>query len=550
MASTRSNDDDWVLFAVIGGALAAIAAGAWAAWWLAARFSSAPAVPGGPFATVKALKDGDATWPTSATWWAAAMLTVAVAATVAVLLRGPRRHVDRGAKQLPTDPGIRRYTSGTGPTVGRLISGRSTGRRPTLRATIEDQIVVVAGPRTGKTTSIVTPGIIDHQGPVLATSNKRDILDTTQPVRADVGTVWTFDPQAIATNATPGWWWDPLSICGDVRGARKVAAIWASAKQKPGERGDAYFGPEGTELVAGLLLAAARGNQPVSAVYRWLMHPSDPEPAVLLAAEPGCELMHAGLESRQQLPDKQRAGVYATAAALVDWLADPGIREWIEDPGLRPAFDPTEFATSTDTLICLSREGEGSATALVTTMTAAVCQAAEEVATHAPGGRLETPMLAMLDEAANVCRWPELPNLVSHYGSRGIIVAAVFQSWGQMVEAFGEQGAEKLFSACNVRIYGGGVSDDRFLKRLSDLCGDYDHTSVSTSRSRMGGTSRQQSTQRRAVYDVATLGAMPPGRALVLLSAARPVLVELIPWYDGPHAKQINAAPVGADDAA
>ena len=41
------------------------------------------------------------------------------------------------------------------------------------------------------------------------------------------------------------------------------------------------------------------------------------------------------------------------------------------------------------------------------------------------GGRLALPLLAVLDEVANVCRWRELPDLYSHYGSRGIVVLSI-----------------------------------------------------------------------------------------------------------------------------
>ncbi|WP_374754618.1 TraM recognition domain-containing protein [Arthrobacter sp. AFG20] len=40
-------------------------------------------------------------------------------------------------------------------------------------------------------------------------------------------------------------------------------------------------------------------------------------------------------------------------------------------------------------------------------------------------------MIGVLDEAANVCRWRELPNIYSHYGSRGIVLMTIPQSWSQ-----------------------------------------------------------------------------------------------------------------------
>ena len=54
-------------------------------------------------------------------------------------------------------------------------------------------------------------------------------------------------------------------------------------------------------------------------------------------------------------------------------------------------------------------------------------------------------MVGVLDEAANVCRWRELPNLYSHYGSRGIVLMTILQSWSQGVEVWGRDGMRKLW---------------------------------------------------------------------------------------------------------
>ena len=537
------NDNDaYIALGIGAGLVAALVSAAWAAWWMAARWSGAPEVPGGPPTMLRALVKGEATWPPVATWWAAGLAVVLFVLFLGVLMRVPMRSVDRSAGRLPRSSGIGRYTSGKGPVIGRVVSGRVTGRRPVLRMTEEDQAIVIAGPRTGKTSSLAIPAAVTHRGPALVTSNKRDIYDAITPARSKQGTVWLFDPQGLAGTTEPSWYWDPLTMARDVRGARLLASIWSNASREPGSRTDAYFEPEGEELLASLLLAASIGRQPLSSVYRWLSRPDTPEPVDLLQTYPGGALMAEGLAGFQDLPDKQRAGVYGTAAKLVRWVTDPRLRAWVEPPIGSLQFDAEAFPTSTDTLISLSREGEGSAAPLVTALTAAVLQAAERQAATMPGGRFDVPLLGVLDEAANVCRWKELPDLYSHYGSRGILLMSLFQSWAQMSDAFGRDGAEKLWSASNVRIYGGGVSDTNFLKRLSDLAGEYDAPHRSTSTSRQGG-SRSRTTQRRSIYDIAALGAMPPGRALVLLSAAHPVMAELVPYWQGPDRKRIDGSP-------
>ena len=132
---------------------------------------------------------------------------------------------------------------------------------------------------------------------------------------------------------------------------------------------------------------------------------------------------------------------------MASCLKDSGTRQWVNRTGendTRPEFDPGAFVRSTGTLYSLSKEGAGSAGPLVLALTAATVEAAEELAAVSPGGRMQTPMLGVLDEAANVCRWRDLPDLYSHYGSRGIPIMSVFQSWSQGVSVFGKEGMDKL----------------------------------------------------------------------------------------------------------
>lgn len=523
--------DWWVAI----GAVMAIVAGAvltgWAGWWLAERFSGAEALPGSPTETIKAMIDGEASWPFAATWWTVALVVLIVVAVVAIF-RGPREPVDRAAKRLPRK-GLARYRPGRkgaqGPVMGKVVTGRRRGQ--TIAMTTEDQAVILAGPRVGKTRSIAIPAIIGHtEGPLVVTSNKRDIADAAAR-RPSGGRVWLLDPQELASDGIPTWWWDPLATADTVAGSKRLAALWAHAARDPGAKTDAYFDTAGEQLLASILLAAALDGGGVRQAARWLQSIDDPTPQTVLEAA-GVDIVASELAAAVALPDKQRAGVVGTAAKSLGWVADPEILRWAENPtGTLDLFDPLEFVHSNDTLILISREGEASASGLVTAMTAAVLRTAETEASQQPDGRLARPVLGVLDEAANVCRWRELPDLYSHFGSRGIMLMSFFQSWAQIESAFGKDGAEKLWSAANVRAYLGGVSDTQFLKRLSELSGHYEHRTNSTSLSGQG-TTRSRSQQRREQLTVAELAAMPPGRALVLLSAASPVVVETSQYDD------------------
>jgi len=53
--------------------------------------------------------------------------------------------------------------------------------------------------------------------------------------------------------------------------------------------------------------------------------------------------------------------------------------------------------------------------------------------------------------------------------------------------------------------------------------------------------------QRERTLDVADLGALPRGRAVVFASGAPATLVETVPWMNGPHAAALRASIAAHD---
>ncbi|WNB84291.1 TraM recognition domain-containing protein [Cellulomonas sp. ATA003] len=108
---------------------------------------------------------------------------------------------------------------------------------------------------------------------------------------------------------------------------------------------------------------------------------------------------------------------------------------------------------------------------------------------------------------------------------------------------------KKLWSAANVKVYGGGVSEAAFLEDLSRTIGDYDRraTSVSTGR---GSRTVSAQLHRERILDVADLAALPRGRAVVLASGSRPTLIRTQPWMTGPHAAAVRASIAAHDPQA
>ena len=555
-AQPSRHSPDAILLYVALGLLALACAAVYTATHLAAWLAGTPAPPADPWATLFAVLDGTVAWTPQASIVLVTLLVGLATAGMAVLILRrrtgrSRSRVDDTARWLGTGPDIDPISHATArQKAARLAPGASPGipigltvaGGQALYASWEDVQLDIWGPRTGKTTSRAIPAILAAPGPVLVTSNKRDVADATRGPRDTAGDVWVFDPQQLS-NEPSCWWWNPLSYVTDEVKAAKLAGIFAAASRPPGARVDAFFDNAAQDLLAALLLAAAVDDRPITDVYRWLTRPDDDTGVDLLRAA-GYPLTADQLSGVINAPDRQRAGVYGTATQLASVLTNRQAAHWVTgDPAnpRRPQFDPHLFVTGTDTLYLLSKEGKGSAGPLTTALTVAVIEAAEHHAAQSAGGRLAVPLLAVLDEAANVCRWPDLPDLYSHFGSRGICLMTILQSWSQGTDVWGDAGMRKLWSAANVVVFGGGVKERDFLDNVSALIGDYDKTTRSVSTGR-GHRQTSEHLSRERILDAADLAALPPGRAVVLASGARPTLIRTQPWWTGPHATAVHAS--------
>lgn len=442
------------------------------------------------------------------------------------------------------EPAARRHaerlgagTAGAGSPLARsLRSGRM------LYAAWEWVEVWIMGPRAGKSSCVCIPQVLAAPAATLCTSNKPDVVTATRGPRSEVGTTWVNDPQGLVGEPA-SWYWNPLSFVTSTEKADELAAIWAASSRNETARTDAYFDGAARELLSNLLLAAAFGGCDVVAVFRWLNDPDNDDPVAILREH---DHLDAGLSlaNTYRLSERQRDGVFGSARQMAAFLRSPSIRPWIARLGpddVRPAFSPAAFVCSTDTLYLMSREGEGSARAITASLTQAVLDAAEADAARRPRGRLAMPLECVLDEAANICRIPDLPDKYSHYGSKGILLKTFLQSWAQGEAVWGDKGMAKLWGAANVRGVGRGVADGRFLEELSKIVGTHDRRSHTATSSRHGRT-HSTTLRRENILDVADLAAMPQGRALLLVSGVRPALVRLVHWSETRDAERVLAS--------
>lgn len=564
---------DTVAKAVMGAAALVIGGLVYAVFQLAHRMQTDEWLPGGanPLnVAIAAIKAREPVGMWHGVFGAAALtlLLGAVFLTATLVRRHRSRHpdIDKAAKYLGkgevfTAKAVEEHARKAGLTTGEQTSlavAKVVRTDQWFHVGFRDNLTEIMGPGSGKTTGSVVPLALDAPGAVWATSNKPELAALLGTSRDDKGKCWIFDPQRVAEEP-PRFYYDPLSYIrarpeeADTRAA-KMASQFAESGRPLDTKTDAYFEPASTTLVGNFLLAAALENLPITQVLQWTSLPKNTR-ALDILRDHGQHDSADQVEGVQSLAHQTQSSIYQGAANQLRFLKNQAARAWVQRTGPdddRPEFDPRAFVRSRDTFICLSREGIASFGPLIAAMTAAMIEAAEEYATSC-GGRLPIPLLALLDEVANVCRIKELPDLMSHAGGRGILIVPILQSPGQGRDAWGPGGWDKLWGATTVRIIGRGLIDIEFLRGISEASGDLDlrRPTTNVSHGHHGGsTSRSHNWTTERILSVADLVAMPAWRSLVVPAGDRPTLLELVPYFDRPEMKARVDASKAAFQAA
>ncbi|MBC2878052.1 MULTISPECIES: type IV secretory system conjugative DNA transfer family protein [Streptomyces] len=449
------------------------------------------------------------------------------------------------AKARSLRPSLKEVKSVEAKDTGILL-GNLQGTRREVRMGYEDVAVAIMAPRSGKTTSLAIPSILAAPGPVLLTSNKAagDAYTATLEARAKVGRTWSMDPQQIA-HAKREMWWNPLADATTLEGAGRLAGHFLAASVDASQQGD-FWSKAGSNILSQLFLAAALDERPVTDVMQWLAFPADRGPLDILR-DHGFSAVAAQLKGTVEGPPETRDGIYETARQYAAALLNSEIAAWVTPQKDVAEFRPADFVTSRDTLYLLSKDGGGGASALIAACADSVMRAATAQAERA-GGRLDPPMLAILDEAANVCKISDLPDLYSHLGSRGIIPITILQSYRQGQKVWGDAGMDAMWSASTIKVIGSGIDDPDFADKLSRLIGDHDVETKSTSVSESGKSTSISMRQER-ILPADAIRALPKGTALCFATGMRAAMLDLRPWYLEPDAAELSAASARASKA-
>ncbi|MFU0805356.1 MAG: Type IV secretory pathway, VirD4 component, TraG/TraD family ATPase [Pseudoclavibacter caeni] len=426
--------------------------------------------------------------------------------------------------------------------VGYLL-GASRGTK--VWASVEDSILLIGPPRSGKGLHVVINAILDAPGAVVTTSTRPDNLTATLRARRRRGPVAVFDPQRLADGIPAGLRWSPVRGCHDpltamIRANGLAAATGLSAGGV--ESGGFWEGKTRTALQS-LLHAAALDGRPPAELFRWTLDPSAASEAVaILNSHPNAAMgWDDSLAAMIDADPKTRDSIWQGVSLALSALADPRVLDAVS-PGPDEQFDPETFLTEQGTLYLLATgAGAGASASLVAAFVEDLIETARRLAARSPGARLDPPLLLALDEIGNLAPLPSLPTLMAEGGGTGITTMPVLQSLAQARDRWSEHQAGAIWDASIVKIILGGASNSRDLQDLSTLIGERDEYTDSITLGDRGTRSNQRSIRRVPILPPDRIRTLPFGTGITMLRSAPPIVTDLRAWPSRQDAAQLRS---------
>jgi type IV secretion system protein VirD4 len=413
-------------------------------------------------------------------------------------------------------------------------------------STVRQSTYVVGPSESGKTSCVVIPEALDHDGPLLAPSSRAEVIAATWKARAERGRVLLFDPLQQVP-ALPLLRWDPVRDCTDPTVAmRRAQALMSSVDMSGVENGNAWKS-RGQAILRNLLHAAAMSGGDIRTVLKWSSDHTTVEPASILqrsalAPESWARLQYQAI----QTPERQRAGYYMPVEGAMDAFMHPAVLDTCT-PGPAEHFDTMSFffnQSGQSTVYLLAQRSQAVGVLdLLAALMEDIVHHARDLAQFSDNNRIDPPLKLLVDEAPNTATLTQLPDLISDGGGRGIPTTMVVQDRAQAVDRWGAAAAQSMWGAATLRMVLPGVTGHDEIREIAGYFEDYDEEIPSFTRHHGTGSSEQYSLRTRPGMSPAEVRALPAFHSLLIAAGGlKPVLTELTPYWQRPDAAAIAAA--------
>jgi len=447
-------------------------------------------------------------------WWFTflLLLTIVVGAAYLILRSLMRETAGSGIAAAPTRTRDVRKLALDRENEDEVVVGTVAGHEIAVK---DRRSLLVLGPvRSGKTSALTIPAVLEWPGPIVVTSTGGDLVGQTIGWRSRMGDVHVYDPVRTTRHRASGW--SPLATSSTWLSAQQTAwdmAMAGKASIGPSAGvGEFWFGSAARSL-APYLFAAAESAHTMTDVARWVdSEERDEVLAILRPVEPDAAVAHAATFRRE---GTARASLFTVMQQLVGAYLDPtvaasALRHEVEVDELLDGGPHTLY-------IVAPHHGQARVRPLYATLVRQVLNAVHERVDHSRRP-LDAPLLLLLDDTAEIAPVEDMPTVAARSAAAGMQVVTVYRDLAQLETAHGAD-----YRA---------VLKNHGAKLLLPGSGGVDAVALSA---RLQGEEADEEVPRTAD----PLAALPPelarqlpaDEALFLHGDGAPLRVRLRPWY-------------------
>jgi hypothetical protein len=416
----------------------------------------------------------------------------------------------------------------------KITKTDNIARKPRVKRQIrtphERPRIIIAPTRSGKTTCIVIPAILDAPGPVVATSSKTDLLDILNRFPDIRKRIVIFDPlDIVADVSVPRLLWDITQNADDAEIARARAeglVQFGMGTAQNITNGD-YWKSAATNIIAGLFLGLEKLkkqteiNIPLDVLFLSLAGSGEDDTRanalikkaanntklvamknlnndndmpflekIITVLEDGYPAYASAvneLNTQRKSRNYERVPEISVARNVITLLNEQKIKKAI-DKGVFDElkqqyqsvsiFNPEEFIFSDKILLLITEAENKSVCAVITAMINELITVIKRTANEYQNGKRSVNDKKMkivsfiLDELANVAPIPDLDKLMATIGGLGVSLTGVIQNSAQLEQVYGKGGKDTvLANAVGGELVLAGVRSIEDLERYERLAG-------------------------------------------------------------------------------
>jgi type IV secretion system protein VirD4 len=331
----------------------------------------------------------------------------------------------------------------------------------------------IASARSGK--SVAMAGrIIDHRGPAVVTTIRKDLLLLTAQLRAQRGPLFVFNAGNVGGYAS-NLKWSVLSGCTDMTTAER------RARQLIGEAGNdvsdrEYWNGQARRVLTPLLYAAARAKLPMRSVLGWVSAGGQKAQQAWVQIQ---EILQGTPEGPAQIEnlgqffgmvgagDRTRLSITNSLMPALEWLGNPRLAALGDAQGEDLLNIKRDLLDADATIYLLGAQSKITSP-MTGTLVAEIVHQATEIAETLPGGRLDPALLLALDELALTVPGP-VPQWVKHLGGSGVCMDLSIQGRASLDSVWGVEGRREILRNSAAVLIGAGCNDPDELRDFEVL---------------------------------------------------------------------------------